>query len=212
VANKFIYSLILFSCAAIAEPMTQMERNTIDRYITEHLPGGLTPREQALKELQDRANKIDAGINPMLAVRQRGYDLLKEETVYNDNAEKNLSEGLFRINPYDDKTFKQSTIRSMHELCCTIKTDRDWIGHIQERVAQGLPPLESESNQAPADLNRPGAQPNARAQGPRRRGGAGGGQPRMRRGPGPGGAQRGMRQRGGMRRGQGQNQQPQQQQ
>lgn len=131
-----------------------MEKNAVDRYISEHLHDGMTPREQAVQAFQNRANKLEADVNPLFTVAQRRAELLKEESVYNDNAEKNLAAGYFLINPYSDPPFKKSVQRSAHELCCAIKTDRDWIVHIQDRVAKGLPPLESDSNQAPADMPR----------------------------------------------------------
>ena len=214
--NKFLIVVILFSLPAFAAEMTQMEKNTIDRYIATSLHGGLTPREHAVNEFLDRANHLDADINPLLAICQRGDDMLKEEGVYIENAEKNMAQGYFRINSYDDKNFKQSTMRSMRELCCTIKTDPDWSAHIQERVARGLEPLESNSNQAP-NMNRQAVGPNGPRQGPQRGGGGGQGRgrgqgmgpgmgPGMRRGFGPG-AQGGPGAGRGMRRGQGQNQQ-----
>jgi hypothetical protein len=146
--------------------MTQMEKNAVDRYITERLPGGLTPREQAVQAFQTRANKLDADINPLLAICLRRDELLKEESVYNDNAEKDIAAGYFLINPYVDKAFKQSVSRSLKELCCAIKTDHDWIVHIQDRVAKGLPPLESDSNQAPPGIRRRVVQPAAREETP----------------------------------------------
>lgn len=155
--------------------MTQMEKSAIDRYVTEHLPGGLTPREQAVQAFQNRANKLEADVNPLFTIAKRREELLKNESVYNDNAEKNIAAGYFLINAYADKPFKLSVQRSVRQLCCAIKTDHDWIVHIQERVAKGLPPLENDSNQAPPDIVR---RQIARPVSPN--GGFGDGQPRFR--------------------------------
>ncbi len=143
--SKLLSILILFSGAASAE-LTSHERTAIEVYLSTARIDGLSAAERAEKDFLNRANKLEAQINPLLAISQRREDLMSEEKVWIENGEKHLSDGRFLINPWDDKIWEKSALKNVNELCCAIKADPAWRTEIQERVARGLPPLEGKNN------------------------------------------------------------------